>query len=129
MLFGPRGAAPLIDSYEKQAVKNWLQEHLNDPDYQVVRWYEPIETRGAKVWMRSRGFDSLHWDDNYWDELDFSGAAIRLKYREKSALGGAKILRDQTFLIKAGKVDSVRSSENFRYPGETVKQMWQRVED
>jgi len=77
---------------DRAAVRAWLKENLNVPDWEEVRWWPARDIV------------------NYEDDLNMNPRAskpfrlCRLKYRAKNAVGATEIY-DQFFEIRQGKAD------------------------
>lgn len=73
------GSTSITRTKSQQAVHEWLVENLNNPDYEAVKWYDPVAYKGA------------------------GSTLVRLKFRGTTPFGG-KILKDMVFDVKDGKV-------------------------
>ncbi|MGH7743993.1 MAG: hypothetical protein ACREQ5_04135 [Candidatus Dormibacteria bacterium] len=97
---------------EKAAVERWLHEHLDDPDYEIVKWYGPIQALGdVRDAEKAVPRGSMEWDEYYNKLIQWCRdhrqrfKVIGVKLREKTGFG--KRLDKRTFIIKDGEVEEL----------------------
>jgi hypothetical protein len=121
------GACSMAD--EKSSVESYLKENLNDPDYEVVGWYDACDLKGAKIFSPPPGAQGKvpRMGNSHWKDLATTGKALRMKYRAKNE-NGAKILHDEVFLIGLdGMVARTVDNFDFRLAGESPEQWAKRT--
>ena len=118
----------VADQSEKAAVTEWLKNNLNDPDFEVMKFWPAVELTQRKansladlhrrIGEIEAGIRSTHGSEDYWktvvaelkEEILTTEAAparriCRIKYRIKSPLGNSRLLVDEVFYIESdGKV-------------------------
>lgn len=129
----------------REVVEKRLSDNLNDPEYEVVRWWpakEVPEYKEARVkqWDRLAKESQKIVDDlrRLGDKSRITTASdaramrdkaaaeppptmARMKYRAKNAMG-AKILADQLFVFdKDGKIEGVIDAED---PDDVNQAIW-----
>lgn len=108
----------------RNAVREWLTNNLDDPNFEEVQWWPSTSLKGAKTWSGSD--DWPHTTPTLWKSLDAEGTAIRLKYRTKNRLG-ARELRDEVFWITDGMVTHRIDSFDFMRAGESIETWTERM--
>lgn len=86
----------------KSAVRAYLQDNLNDADFEEVEWFPPLPAKGLKVAVIDGGERT---------EIDYRKGMVlmRLRFRARN-LAGAKILKDETFFVVGSRVLGQESS-------------------
>ncbi len=100
---------------DKALVDHWLRENLDDPDYEVVKWYGPVHINnpltmveneflnGSRTGLAKEQLDDLREINDRWQLEHPAGRhVIGLKFRCRQRLVG-KILTQADFEIKNGK--------------------------
>lgn len=125
----PVARKPEAESPDLLAVKAYLAQNLDDPDYQIVK-ATPIEGEGFSVWLPPKGHDSPIDDHDKWTKIDGGLHALYLRYRARNNFN-ALILHDQLFILATGgkgpEVIHVTEVERLRLPEETANEWLDRT--
>lgn len=118
----------------KEAVRKYLSENLNDPDYDEVKWWPYCSLSNLLEYTPFSDSDNMRDNlrlfsyNSLWKPITPTGVSVRLKYRAKNSFG-MKTIQDTVFLVdEDGNVFRAIKPENIRPKDETPKDYTTRMQ-
>lgn len=97
---------PGVSSPEQSAVRSYLKENLNDPNFEEVRWWPAADRYTAKELKEINDEIRQNNPRAIGNDLQNNYRVIRVKFRSKNAFG-ATAIADKVFEIDGGEVSPV----------------------
>jgi hypothetical protein len=109
-----------VDFDYESVIRAYLNENANDRSkLEVVRITSPIPSKGSCIYIGDSipmriTQEAKEVDGSFWKDVDESGSAVGVKFRDATPLGGMRLSVVVFFLDESGRVTRVVPAEDFR---------------
>ena len=115
------------------AVRDHLRGSLPSGEFEELQWTDYGAAPGCRIWparkMSLLSESVLRWHADEYVAVKEPGRCARLRFRSEMPLAGPMV-QDWTFVVnESGQVFHALSSEDVLLPGESPKQMAERLRD